>query len=59
MVTLSAVLLMSSFSKLPPVAESILTVKCSVPSVTLSLMVGMVNVAWVLLALITTVATPV
>ncbi|MNM57544.1 hypothetical protein D3C81_687500 [compost metagenome] len=59
MVTLPALELMSSFSKLPPVAESILTVKCSVPSVKLSLKVGMVNVACVLLALITTVATPV
>ncbi|MNM82673.1 hypothetical protein D3C81_947080 [compost metagenome] len=51
--------LIARFSKLPPVAESILTTKFSVPSVILSSMVEMSNGTLLTPAGIFTVYTPV
>ncbi|MNE20166.1 hypothetical protein D3C80_1132740 [compost metagenome] len=58
-VTLDLLLSICRFSKLPPVAVSILTVKFSVPSTSLSSRVLISNVALLLLAGIFTVVTAV
>ncbi|MNP42816.1 hypothetical protein D3C76_1366050 [compost metagenome] len=58
-VTLPALPLTARFSKLPPVAESIFTVKFSALSAMPSRMIGTLKVPTSLPALITTVATPV